>query len=158
MTVGLGPTGLLPITGARVVQPSHRSLHRVADRLEQWNSDDAASADHHRFEGCVVEQEWWLAGRAAVGRVGTHETDAQDAQVTRRVAPGLHVERALRVQLVEFCRHSGRRPSHSCCMQPTRTNVQCYILFYSINLSVTRVLFWIRYIICIMLYNTSASE
>ena len=49
-------------TWRSMIEPCHRSLHRLVHRLEERNADDTATADHQRLERDVVELEriFWL--------------------------------------------------------------------------------------------------
>lgn len=89
-------------TRRRLIEPGHRSLHRLVHRLEERNANDASAADHQRLERDVIQPERLVLHQGtSIERLD--EADTQYAQVASRVQAGLDVERPLRVDVVYIC-------------------------------------------------------
>jgi hypothetical protein len=86
-------------TWSRLVEPSHRPLHRLGNLLEQRYADDAARTQHHWFKRDIVEQGRIVAGRQLSTVERMNEADTQNAQVFGRVSTGLDEERPLSIHL-----------------------------------------------------------
>ena len=68
-----------------LVEPGYGAFHRLREILEEWNAEDAARAEHQRFEGDVVDEERSFDDYlASVERL--HETYPKYSKVASRVA------------------------------------------------------------------------